>query len=243
MPPTIVYQLAEALIETPAQRRVRAAPSLTRREQIQKTLGGTTGPKVLVSDVDSAKLFQLQWDRLSNDVKDVYRSPRAVATVSFEPPVPETRQLGSYRFADGQLTLHLTQPTGTIKGRTGANWLVETITHEAGHAVETLTVEPGGRTEIDTFASALYGTPETMITKPGQVGIYSQVIPRDHPELQRAVTDYGRTNIHEDFAETYTFYQLAPDGLRNTDPDRYKVMHEIVTRQRKTQAGKKFVLD
>lgn len=212
------------------------------RTRIERLLG-PGGPVISQAmNPESAELFAEAFESLPESVKEVYRSVNVdtVSRVIFGEYSNRTQTLGSYNFVGRELTFNVprevTVPQGQYgvavisRGRTGQPWAVETIVHEAGHAVSQLQVE--GRTELDTFARAIYKTPDTITATPGRgMNAYAEVT-KNSPELRRAISDYGQTNIHEDFAETYTFYHLDPDGLKRKAPERYAVMDEIVRRRR-----------
>jgi hypothetical protein len=110
-------------------------------------------------------------------------------------------------FYRGSHEIHIWGPTERFDG---AEKVIETVTHEVGHNVhENLMAE---RPEVAERWAQLH----------------AQSIEAYRVDGSGFVSEYARTNVYEDFAESYAAYVRDPERLQFASPEKYAFMEREV---------------
>ncbi len=109
-----------------------------------------------------------------------------------------------------ETTGHIEIYPQTSEGCVDQRQLEETVAHEIGHNVHA------------NLPPEVQATWEQISTASG---------------LDEFVSDYARTDVYEDFAETYAVYQHDPELLREVSPTKYNFMRDWVYHGREYPAS------
>jgi hypothetical protein len=143
------------------------------------------------------------------------------AAVSHIRIVPEGPS-GTFHAGTGELTLSTAE---SKPGRFGPSFIGETLIHEIGHAIHRVFITGEARQAWDQPWDELVreGLPETLAYGYPSQGDRERRDERLNP-LQ-IVTDYGRTDKYEDFAETFLVFVVAPEKL--SPVARYRIQRAL----------------
>ena len=190
---------------------------------IRELIGREKGVYVVKGGEKAAAAFVRNWSKLPEDVKAIYRSEEMTRSITFKDKSDHLSKTGGevagvVRESHTDVEFYSAVANPHAVGRAITNFAREAMVHEAGHIASWRVVGEGSEGHDaqllqHEFTDRMWNTSGDHYMWRAEKGL--------------PPSSYARVNPREDFAESWTFMHLAPNGLRRASVDRYKFMDYV----------------